>query len=318
MLSPGAQLGVNYGMIANNLPTPSQVISLCQSKKINYIRIFHPDHTVLTALQNSGIKLIMGPLNQDLPSLAQDQTFANNWVQTYINPYKSSIKFRYLAMGNEVIPGDLSSYVLPAMKRVKTALRSYNISIRVTTSVASQVLGQSFPPSVSTFSEESKSVMTQIAQYLESKRSSLLVNLCPYFAYAGEPDHIRLDYAIFNTSQVIVTDGACKYSNMLDAMMDSMYWALRKAGAPNVRVVASETGWPSAGDRFATVDLAKTYNNNLVKHVKSQKMATPLKPEERIEAYIFALFNENLKPAGVEQNFGLFYPSMEPVYPVKL
>ncbi|KAK6922986.1 Glycoside hydrolase family 17 [Dillenia turbinata] len=198
----------------------------------------------------------MGPLNQDLPSLAEDQTFANNWVQTYIVPYKYSIKFCYLARANEVIPGDESSYVFPAMKRVKKALRSYNISIRVTTSVASQVLGQSFPPSISTFSEESKSVMTQIAQYLKAKD-------------------------------------------------------------PHYLVVASETGWPSAGDRFAIVDLAKTYNNNLVKHVKSQKMATPLKPEERFEAYIFALFNENLKPAGVEQHCGLFYPNMAPVYPIK-
>ncbi|KAK6922979.1 Glycoside hydrolase family 17 [Dillenia turbinata] len=278
--------------------------------------MFHPDHAALSALQNTGIKIILGPRNEDLPSLAKDQTFANKWVQTNIIPYKSTVRFRYLAMGNEVIPGDLSSHVLPAMKNVQKALRASNFSIRLTTSVASPVLGQSFPPSSSEFSEESNSVMTQIAQYLESKKNPLLCNFYPYFAYAKEPNSIRLDYAIFNSSQTMVKDGAFQYSNMFDAMMDSMYWALRKVGAPNVRVIASETGWPSGGDRFATVDLAKTYNNNLVKRVKSGN-GTPVKPGERIEAYIFALFNENLKPNGVEQNFGLFYPSMEPVYPIK-
>ncbi|PRQ46967.1 putative glucan endo-1,3-beta-D-glucosidase [Rosa chinensis] len=41
---------------------------------------------------------------------------------------------------------------------------------------------------------------------------------------------------------------------------------------------------------------------------------TPKRPDEPIEAFIFAMFNENHKPKGEEQHFGLFYPNMEPVY----
>ncbi|KAK3034493.1 hypothetical protein RJ639_032482 [Escallonia herrerae] len=52
-----------------------------------------------------------------------------------------------------------------------------------------------------------------------------------------------------------------------------------------------------------------------MEHV-SKLTGTPKRPQTYVEGFIFAMFNENLKPDGVEQNFGLFYPSMDPVYSV--
>jgi hypothetical protein len=44
---------------------------------------------------------------------------------------------------------------------------------------------------------------------------------------------------------------------------------------------------------------------------------TPRRPTAAIETYLFAMFNENSKPGdATEKNFGLFYPNMQPVYPV--
>ncbi|KAJ0051312.1 hypothetical protein Pint_01452 [Pistacia integerrima] len=37
----------------------------------------------------------------------------------------------------------------------------------------------------------------------------------------------------------------------------------------------------------------------------------PLMPNRIFEIYIFALFNENLKPTILEQNFGLFKPKSD-------
>jgi hypothetical protein len=34
-----------------------------------------------------------------------------------------------------------------------------------------------------------------------------------------------------------------------------------------------------------------------------------------VEAYVFTMFNENLKEEAMEQNWGLFYPSMDRIYP---
>lgn len=109
---------------------------------------------------------------------------------------------------------------------------------------------------------------------------------------------------------VVVQDGSLGYTNLFDAMVDSVYSALEKTSGSGVEVVVSETGWPSTGDGTgATIDNARTYNNNVVAHVASGG-GTPKRPGKATETYLFAMFNENQKPVGMEQNFGLYHPDM--------
>ncbi|KAK0570985.1 hypothetical protein LWI29_009459 [Acer saccharum] len=117
-------------------------------------------------------------------------------------------------------------------------------------------------------------------------------------------------------TEPVVIDGDLKYYNLFDAMVDSFIWAMEKEGVSDVKVLISESGWPSAGNgKLTTPQLAATYNKNFKDHILSLK-GTPKRPNMYIEGFIFATFNENQKPASVEQNFGLSYPNMEPVYPV--
>lgn len=143
-----------------------------------------------------------------------------------------------------------------------------------------------------------------------------MLNVYPYFAYAADPADIKLEYAQFTATSAVVQDRGLSYFNLFDAMVDAFLWAMEAAGAPGVDVVVSESGWPSAGNgQFTSPELAATYNKNFKEHIESNK-GTPKRPGASIEGFIFALFNEDQKPAGMEQNFGLFYPNMNPVYPI--
>ncbi|XP_065017761.1 glucan endo-1,3-beta-glucosidase-like [Musa acuminata AAA Group] len=305
-------IGVNYGLVADNLPQPSAVVELYKSNNISSMRIFNPNHDVLEALRGSNIPLIVGVEHKDLQSLASDISAATNWVQTNIVAYSPDVSFSHIAVGNEIIPGELAQYVLPAMQNIQTALASAGLTIHVSTSIALSVLGSSYPPSAGAFTPEAQTYMEPILSFLATSGSPLLVNVYPYFSYKDNPDQIALSYALFTSQDVVVIDGPYGYKNLFDAMLDATYAAMEKVGGADVAVVVSESGWPSDGGFAANISNAQTYNQNLINHVGE---GTPRRPTP-IEAYIFAIFNENQKEEGTERNFGLFYPDTNPVYPI--
>ncbi|KAL7107120.1 hypothetical protein ACP275_06G033700 [Erythranthe tilingii] len=311
-----AAIGVNYGLLGDNLPTPADGVKLLTSRNITKVRLFSPNQNILNALKDSGISAIIGTLNEDLQALASDVATAKRWVQTNILPFSSSVNITCISAGNEVIPGDLATYVPAAMQNLDAALTAAKLSIPVSTAISMGVLSQSDPPSNGLFSPESSPVLTQVAKFLQSKRSPLLVNVYPYFPRNSFPANVPLDFALFQDTAKPNPDGALLYTNLFDAMVDAVHAALEKAGGPDVEIVAAETGWPTAeGGPDASVANAAIYNNNLIKHVSSGA-GTPRRPGKDVDAYIFALFNENLKAAGVEQHWGLFYPNMTEVYHV--
>ncbi|CAL9008327.1 unnamed protein product [Prunus brigantina] len=309
-----SSIGVCYGMVANNLPPPREVIDMYTSNQIGRMRLYDPNLEAFEALRNTGIEVLVGVRNEDLQQLANSYSAAQNWVATYITPYSHQIQFRYIAVGNEVIPGDSAQYVLPAMKNLLNALG--NRGIKVSTSIATSVLGVSYPPSAGAFSQDTMQYMVPIARYLNSIGAPLLANVYPYFAYIGDTIDISLPYALFVSGKV-VTDGRLSYDNLFDSMVDALHAALEKAGAPQVRVVVSETGWPSHGNgKVTTPANAQIYNSNLISHVLSSR-GTPRRPGNSTETYLFSMFNENMKPgAAVEQHWGLFHPNKWPVYPI--
>ncbi|XP_039688574.1 lichenase [Medicago truncatula] len=77
--------------------------------------------------------------------------------------------------------------------------------------------------------------------------------------------------------------------------------ALEKVGGANLEVVISESGWPSHGDVAASVENAQIYYENLIKHVSN---GTISRPNQALETYLFAMFDENKKgPAEIERHY---------------
>ncbi|XP_061371698.1 glucan endo-1,3-beta-glucosidase-like [Gastrolobium bilobum] len=310
-------IGVCYGRVANNLPPAQEVIHLYISNGIRKMRIYDPDPATLQALRGSHIELVIGVPNEDIQSLASDAAEATHWVQNNILNYSQDVKFRYIVVGNEINPTSATSqFVLPAMQNIYAALTSANLQsqIKVSTAIELSLLGSSYPPSAGEFNPSSSSYISPIVSFLVNNGAPLLANVYPYFSYIGDTNNVNLGYALFNSSTVVVKDGEYEYQNIFSAQLGALYAALEKVGAPDLEVVVSESGWPSDGGTAATVDNAQAYYKNLINHVR---FGTPNRPNQPIETYLFAMFDENQKgPAETERHFGLFTPQKQPKYQI--
>ncbi|KAM3354530.1 hypothetical protein ACQJBY_025302 [Aegilops geniculata] len=307
-------IGVCNGVIGNNLPAPSDVVKLYKSKGINAMRIYEPESNVLKALSGTGIGLLMDVGNGALPGLANDPSAAAAWVKANVQPFPG-VSFGYIAVGNEVMDSDGQKTILPAMKNLQGALAAAGLGgrVKVSTSVRFDVVTDTFPPSNGVF--EDLDYMGPILDFLASTGAPLLVNVYPYFAYKGDPQNIKLDYATFAPGTTVNDDGnGLTYTNLFDAMVDSIYAALEDAETPGVKVVVSESGWPSAGGFGATAQNARAYNQGLINHVGG---GTPKRPGP-LETYMFAMFNENEKKGDpTENHFGLFNPDKSAAYSIR-
>ncbi|CAN6563702.1 unnamed protein product [Malus baccata var. baccata] len=310
-------IGVNYGTLGDNLPSHEDVVQLFKDNHINKMRLFNPNPEVLKALMGQGISIVLGIPNEDLASLSESQEAVDQWFAVNVQPYIDDIEFNYIAVGNEVIPGELGSYVWQVMQYLQHTIDEYHYqSLKVTTVLPATALGVSYPPSAGQFSGEAAGIMASICPFLNYQGSPLMINVYPYFAYASKASDIPLDYAQFTATKPWLQDGNLSYYNLFDATVDAFFSAIEKSGGPDVAVVVSESGWPSAGNGdFTDTELAGTYVRNFVRHITSN-VGTPKRPGAYIEGFVFAMFNENQKPSEEEQNFGIFYPNKKPVYPV--
>lgn len=314
-------IGVNYGRLGDNLPPPSQVAAyLKQHTSINHVKLFDADPTIISAFANTNISLTISAANSDIPSLSKLPA-ARTWVSTYVSPFYPSTRIAQIAVGNEIhatADKSLIAHLLPAMKSLHSALQQAGFkSIHVTSPHSLGILSASEPPSTGRFRRGyDRVIFAPILDFHRQTGSAFMVNPYPYFGFSNR----TLDYALFRPNAGIHdADTGITYTNMFEAQMDAVYSAMKRVGYGDVEISVGETGWPSLGDPnqpAVNLENAISYNGNLVKHVNSGK-GTPLMPNRTFETFLFALFNENLKPGSTaERNFGLFRPDFSPVYDV--
>ncbi|CAO2181772.1 unnamed protein product [Urochloa humidicola] len=306
-------IGVCYGVIGSGLPSKSDAVQLYKSSGIADMRFYFADTDLLTALRGSGIGLALDVGNDKLAGLAADPAAAASWVKDNVQAYYPDVSIKYIVVGNEVDAG--AAPVVQAMRNVHDALAAANLagSIRVSTAVKFDAFTDTSPPSSGAFRDAS--AMSPVVEFLAGNGAPLLANVYPYFAYRDSHGGIDLNYALFEPSSTTVVDPAngLTYTNLFDAMVDAVRAALDKVGGGGVDVVVSESGWPSADGEGATVDNARTYNQNLIRHAGN---GTPRKPGP-MEVYVFAMFNEDQKDGDpTEKKFGLFNPDKTRVYPI--
>ncbi|KAG0488155.1 hypothetical protein HPP92_006966 [Vanilla planifolia] len=214
------------------------------------------------------------------------------------------------------------------MKRIQRSLESFSISgIKVSTPHAMSILQSSFPPSSGRFrSDIAGPIIRPMLDFLRRTSSIYFVDVYPYFGWSQNPSSISLDYALFQANSTLYYQdpgSGFTYTNLLDQMIDAVAFAMEAEGFANVKIGVAETGWPNAGDLDeigANLHNAAVYNRNLAQRVADQRgLRTPARPDTVIPVFIFALFNENLKPGpGTERHWGLLYPNGTAVYEIDL
>ncbi|TVT98546.1 hypothetical protein EJB05_56158 [Eragrostis curvula] len=318
-------IGVNYGEVADNLPSPDATVGLLKSTSISKVRLYGVDAGVLRALSGTGISAVVGVANGDIPGLAADPSAAMRWLSANVLPFVPATSVSVVAVGNEVLEsGDasLAAALLPAMQNLRAAaLASGSVAaagIKFSTVNTMAVLAQSDPPSTGAFHPDVAPQLQQILGFLSRTGAPFMINPYPWFAYQSDPRPDTLAFCLFQPNAGRVDAGSkIKYTNMFDAQLDAVKSALVRSGYGDVDLVVAETGWPTKGDANepgATVENARAYVSNLVAHLRSGA-GTPLMPGKAVDTYLFALYDEDLKPGPAsERSFGLFHTDLSMAY----
>ncbi|XP_019440325.1 PREDICTED: glucan endo-1,3-beta-glucosidase 11-like [Lupinus angustifolius] len=307
--------GVNYGRLANNIPSPDEVVTLLKAAKVRNVRIYDADHSVLKAFRGTGLEIVVGLTNGQLQDMSANADHALNWVKDNVQSFLPATRIVGIAVGNEVLGVEelsLWEALLGAVKNIYNATKKLHLDemIEISTANSFAVFANSYPPSSCKFKDDVSQYMKPLLEFFSQIGSPFCLNAYPFLAYISDPENIELNYALFKPTKGIYDPKfRLRYDNMFDAQVDAAYAALENAGFDKMEVIVTETGWASNGDQNqvgANVSNARTYNYNLRKRL-AKKKGTPHRPKNVVKAYIFAIFNENTKPGATsERNFGLF------------
>ena len=143
-----SSIGINYGQIANNLPSPEEVVPLVKSIGATKVKLYDADPSVLRAFANTGVEIMVGLGNEYLSKM-QDPKQAQAWIKSNLQPYLPATKITCIFVGNEILTFNdtsLTDNLLPAMQSVHTALQNLGLDKQVSCSLHLFPLTYLLPP----------------------------------------------------------------------------------------------------------------------------------------------------------------------------
>lgn len=318
-------VGVNIGTDVSNLLSPADLVAFLKLQNIGHVRLYDANSDILKALARTKIRVIVSVPNNQLLAIGSSNVTAATWIGRNVVAYYPETLITAIAVGDEVLTTVSSSapLLLPAIEALYSALVAANLhtEIKISTPHAASIILDPFPPSQAFFNQTLNPIILPLLQFLSKTGSPLMMNLYPYYVFMQNKGVVPLDNSLFKpltpSKEMVDPNTLLHYTNVLDAMIDSVYCSMKNLNVTDVMVLVTESGWPSRGDSkepYATIDNADTYNSNLIKHVLDHS-GTPLHPELTSSVYIYELFNEDLRsPPVSEANWGLFHGNSTPVY----
>ncbi|KAM1485985.1 hypothetical protein ACFX2I_000233 [Malus domestica] len=117
--------------------------------------------------------------------------------------------------------------------------------------------------------------MSKILEYLPTHRAPFVVNIYPFLSLSGSSGFPK-EFSFFDGGGKTVRDNGDPYNNVFDANYDTLLWALKKAGVPNLDIVIGEVGWPTDGHDYGSKKSAKKFYDGLLKNCYDGKPKFPM------------------------------------------
>ncbi|KAE9587539.1 putative glucan endo-1,3-beta-D-glucosidase [Lupinus albus] len=318
-------VGVNWGTMATHQLPPEKVVKMLKENGFQKLKLFDADEWIMEALIGTDIEVMLAIPNIMLDKMSNSPKASESWVYENVTSYSytGGVKIKYVAVGNEpflkAYNGTFLNKTLPALKNIQTSLNNAGLGSKIKATVPFNADIYYSPdsnpvPSAGDFRPEIRDLTTEIIEFLYSNNAPFAVNIYPFLSLYGN-DHFPFDYAFFDGGNKPLRDGKSLYTNVFDANLDTLLWALDKAGYPDMQVIVGEVGWPTDGDKNANVKNANRFYLGLLKHALSDK-GTP-KRKGTIDMYLFSLIDENAKsvaPGNFERHWGIFELDGKPKY----
>ncbi|GFY99411.1 O-Glycosyl hydrolases family 17 protein [Actinidia rufa] len=185
-------LGLCYGQLGNNLQPPSKSVQLIKALNAKRVKIYDANPKILEALKGTNLQVSIMVPNQLLANISKNQTLADEWVRSNVAPFISTVKIRYLLVGNEILSSSdevTHNSLVPAMHRIRASVKALGFKkIKIGTPLAMDVLESSFPPSNGTFRADfTGRIMKPLLQFLNRTKIVLLPGCVPVFLVGLRP-----------------------------------------------------------------------------------------------------------------------------------
>ncbi|PHT80833.1 hypothetical protein T459_13848 [Capsicum annuum] len=173
-------------------------------------------------------------------------------------------------------------------------------------------------PSDADFRDDIKEPMLESLEEFNQTGASFVLCMFPIYFVKDVMNYTNIEFAFCdNDSGLEVQDGNVTYTNVVELMIDSVAWAIKKAGYANMKIVIGEIGWPTDGYLHANIKNAERFHKGLLKFIASEK-GTPLRPGS-IDIYLHSLSDENKfghKSGAFQRHWGIYEADGNPKYKI--
>lgn len=111
------------------MPSPTQVVALLKSQNIHHVRLYDADASLLAALANTGIRVVVSVPNEQLLAIGSSNATAAAWVARNVAAHFPAVNISAIAVGSEVLTSmpNAAPLLLPAIRFLQSALVASNL-----------------------------------------------------------------------------------------------------------------------------------------------------------------------------------------------